>query len=127
MTYSSAIVGPAIFGFTFIQTVGTHPITIFWLSALCIFVSLFFICLVRLPRVGPGAHRHGDDSPLVQTPLVQDADDLESASVHPDRDATLVDTGTGADASLMLLDRPDGKGYDTMRGRNAHSRKGSPV
>ncbi|TDL24842.1 MFS general substrate transporter [Rickenella mellea] len=68
------ILGPAIFGLTYMKTVATYPKTIFFLSASCATVSLLFISLVRLPK----------DSP----PVPQDPEVAHPPSV--DREQTLV-------------------------------------
>lgn len=49
-TFSSQIIGPAVFGFTFIRTVRVFPPAIFFLSSTTVFVSLVLLSLVRLPR-----------------------------------------------------------------------------
>src|ERR1700743_3755213 len=43
------IIGPALFGFTFMISVGTFPKAIFVLSAVVIFLGIICLALVRLP------------------------------------------------------------------------------
>lgn len=50
MHFSSQIIGPAIFGFTYIKTVRAFPPAIFFLSTTGAFVSLILLSFVRLPK-----------------------------------------------------------------------------
>jgi hypothetical protein len=43
------IIGPALFGFTFMVSVGTFPKAIFVLSAVVIFLGIICLVLIRLP------------------------------------------------------------------------------
>lgn len=77
---SSQIVGPALFGLTYMKTAGTYPKTIFFMSAASIAISFVFVSFVRLPPVAPPR-------------------DLEGA-VRPgvDRERTLIGGGESADS-----------------------------
>jgi hypothetical protein len=48
--HSSQILGPAIFGVTYMKTVATFPRTIFFLAVAAVIVSLILLSLVRLPK-----------------------------------------------------------------------------
>jgi ATP/ADP translocase len=43
------IVGPSLFGIIYIKTVSTFPETIFYVCVAIVFLSLFFLFLVRIP------------------------------------------------------------------------------
>ncbi|KAH8116885.1 MFS general substrate transporter [Phellopilus nigrolimitatus] len=85
------IIGPAIFGLTYMKTVATYPRAIFWVSSGSMIVSLIFICLVRLPRSAHAAAA---------------ADVEDPPQPYIDREATLVDSDENGE---------DGQ----SRGRNA--------
>jgi len=73
----SQIIGPIIFGFTYIQTVAVFPPAVFYLSAGIITVSFVLMSLVRIPR---GAVEE----------VTSDAEE-EIASAHPPaREETLI-------------------------------------
>ncbi|KAL0946702.1 hypothetical protein HGRIS_012889 [Hohenbuehelia grisea] len=47
---SSQIIGPAVFGYTYVQTVKTYPRTIFYLSVVAALISFILISFIRLPK-----------------------------------------------------------------------------
>ncbi|TBU49115.1 MFS general substrate transporter [Dichomitus squalens] len=47
---SSQVFGPAVYGFTFMKTVGTYPRTIFFMGVCSLVVSTLLLQLVRLPK-----------------------------------------------------------------------------
>lgn len=62
--FSSQVVGPVLFGLTYMKTVATYPKTIFFVSAGAITLAFIFISLVKLPTHVPsddveGALPHG--------------------------------------------------------------------
>lgn len=81
------ILGPALFGITFIKTVASYPGTIFWLAFTCVTLALLCMCLVRLP-------------PHYVVPLAvdinanaiegEDVDNTVPSRAMPEREATLV-------------------------------------
>ncbi|KAF4576704.1 hypothetical protein EYR36_004683 [Pleurotus pulmonarius] len=78
---SSQILGPAIFGFTYVRTVATYPRAIFFLSVAAVFSAFVLLGFVRIPK-----HVRIDE---------EDAVPFESSSMS--RDATLIggDGGEG--------------------------------
>ncbi|KAJ8699968.1 hypothetical protein PTI98_003040 [Pleurotus ostreatus] len=70
----SQILGPAIFGFTYVRTVATYPRAIFFLSVAAVFSAFVLLGFVRIPK-----HVRVDE---------EDAVPFESSSMS--RDATLI-------------------------------------
>lgn len=58
---SSQILGPSLFGLTYMKTVARAPKTIFFVSTACVMISLCFLSLVRLP---PNTHHLSPDQTL---------------------------------------------------------------
>lgn len=74
----SQVLGPALYGFTFMSTVRTFPAAIFFVTSASILVAFTFLALVRLPREGPANEEEGlgsasEDEDEVLTPEI-DAD-----------------------------------------------------
>lgn len=78
--YSSQILGPAIFGFTYVRTVATYPRAIFFLSVAAVFSAFILLGFVRIPK-----HVRVDE---------EDGVPFEASSMS--RDATLIG-GDGAE------------------------------
>ncbi|KII88321.1 hypothetical protein PLICRDRAFT_41492 [Plicaturopsis crispa FD-325 SS-3] len=69
---SAQIVGPALFGLTYVKTVATMPKAVFFVSVANVAVSFVLLSFVRLPKsevesadVEEQAQRHGQDETLV--------------------------------------------------------------
>lgn len=50
--YSSQVVGPTVFGFIYMKTVGNYPRTLFISTTTTVILSVVFTNLVRLPKQG---------------------------------------------------------------------------
>lgn len=72
----SQVIGPAVFGLTYMKTVGTYPRTIFFVSAAVVGIALLLMSFVQLPKEDHSVNRN------------------VAASIRPgiDRERTLVDT-----------------------------------
>lgn len=62
---SSQILGPAIFGMTYVKTVATFPAMIFYISAIVLGTAFFLLLFVRVPKPDPSVDV---EEPLLSTP-----------------------------------------------------------
>jgi len=61
--HSSQVIGPSLFGFTYVATVSTFPKAIFALSATVVASSMFVLAFVRLPD---GAKLDEEREPMIR-------------------------------------------------------------
>lgn len=92
ITFRSQIIGPALFGVTFVNTVSVFPAAIFVLSAVATLVALVFFAFVRIPK-----NVTADPEERISR-----ADGLPPGRPRVDRERTLVEA---ADESTSLLNR----------------------
>lgn len=92
----SQVVGPGVYGFTYMSTVRTHPATIFFVTCASIVLAFVFLALVRIPcaprgdaedasglySAAEGAQEEADEEE-VPTIVVEDAGKATSPSASP--------------------------------------------
>ena len=58
--YSTSILGPSLFGLTYMKTVATMPAAIFYLSGVVITIAFIALAAVRLPKLDGGSSEDAD-------------------------------------------------------------------
>ncbi|KAL4246070.1 hypothetical protein ABKN59_003276 [Abortiporus biennis] len=101
----SQIIGPALFGMTYVKTVATFPTAIFFVSSAVVTTSFVFLSLVRLPPTPEPSSLDVEESPL----LDEDTPALER------RDVTLVDPSPGSGEVPLIV--VEGGSEEEDRGR----------
>ena len=85
---STSILGPSLFGLTYMKTVATMPAAIFYLSGVVITIAFIALAAVRLPKLDGGSSEDAD----LEEPLL----DMDTS----DRQGVPQDTLVGAPQGL---------------------------
>lgn len=93
-SYSSQIIGPTVFGVTYVKTVATFPKAIFFLSVGAVSLAFFVLTFVRLPEANvAGGGGGGHD--LEETVVEDGRHELEDTLFDPEVPLIIVDDTGG--------------------------------
>ena len=90
--YSSQIIGPSLFGTTYMKTVGTFPKAIFILSACALALSFSVLMFVRLPPASASFH-------LGEETAVEVSHEVDETLAEPEVPLIIIDDVGGKSGS----------------------------
>ncbi|KAH7929729.1 MFS general substrate transporter [Leucogyrophana mollusca] len=88
---ATQIIGPSLFGYVYVKTVGTFPRTILFMTAFSVAISLTLLSFVRAPSVSGG--KAGDAEEFITELPERDVTLQEVPTIRVTREDTLVDAG----------------------------------